>query len=334
MAVLILFFTAMATVLLVASISPERRKKLDLISRDLRALEKKAPDDQKYAIKENIAFFQAIKTVPGYIFWSLTRRRNIDPVELLEIADLPLPVWERELYTDLAHVERKDFPGLSKPLRNLLVKFLSDRKVTKVLDLGCGGMEVQRQVLVELKKQNKNCTPVFIGIDLAPQAWEAINNTFRSMKDDVDIRKINDISETKNYKPSKATVLFHCGDALEIASLHGKQFDVIISSRFRHHLDKKQKDILDHISLNIANYAIEYDDYRSAISWVAPISTAWYRPVLLNGAIFSQIRQPWKKELKSQNKMGVSQVQFFSPPGSYAKISKAKRISTNKKLGE
>jgi SAM-dependent methyltransferase len=308
------------------SVSPSRHKKLDFIVRDLQNLLKTARPDQVYAINENIAFFRAIKTIPGYVAWAATRRRNIVAKNLLEIADFPLPRWEKELYDDLAHVERKNFPGLTKPLRNLLVAYIKSKKSAILLDLGCGGMEAERQAIVELRKQGVQHSTAYVGIDLAPQAWDSIQDNFNELKGEVDIKKISDISDIERYKTDKPTILFHCGNALEIASLHGHRFDLIISSRFRHHLDGAGKKLLDHISLNIANELIEYDDYRSAFSWIAPLLTAWYRPILLNGAIFSQIRQPWKHDLRAtKSDTGKLTVKIFSPPGSYAKIALKKK---------
>jgi len=323
MKLLIICVVIIVGVAVIDAIRTKRQQKLKQIVQDLERLLQSKPDET-YAIQENIAFFKAIRTLPGYVIWALTRRRRIVASKLLEIADLNLPRWEKELYADLAHVERKNIPGLSKPLRNLLLEYVATEPV-KLLDLGCGSMEVERQLITELRKQGTVQPSLFVGVDLAPQAWDAIQETFAELQDVVVLKQIKNLSEVVDYKPQKPTILFFCGDALEAARLHGHLFKVVFSSRFRHHLNDSQKQLLDKLRVSIADYSIEYDDYRSAFSWILPLTTAWNRPILLNGAIFSQIRQPWKKDLKGHyGKFERTTIKLFSPPGSYARISTKK----------
>lgn len=317
-----IYFAIILIVVILFSVSyhvPKRTRKINAVISDLEALLLRSPEKDKYAIKENIVFFKALKSLASYVRWALGRRRKIIPDQLLEIADLSLPTWEKELYDDLAFVERKNFPGLSKPLKRMILSHLQTQQTT-ILDIGCGGMEVERQVIIDYLKNGTRGAPVFVGIDLAPQAWDAVNDTFRDMKDNVTLKQIKNIKELKSHYGDKPTILFHCGDALEIAQLHGERFDLIVSSRFRHHLNADQKNLFDHVGANIAKASIEYDDYRTALSWIPPLLTAWNRPILLNGAIFSQIRQPWKKDLIKERRDSKTKIVFFSPPGSYARI--------------
>jgi hypothetical protein len=317
MNILIAAVCILVIIIALVSLNPSRWRKLNEVVRDLEQYLKTAPKDQQYAIRALIVFFRASRTLPGYIFWALTTRRTLAPDKVLEIADLPLPRWEKELYIDLSHVERKDFPGLSKPLRKLLVERVSQRSVQKTLDLGCGGMEVERQVIKEILQKGKAQDVVFVGVDLAPQAWDAIQETFAEFNDKVVLKQIKELRTVDSIQPTKPTIVFYCGNALDISEMHGHYFDLIFSSRFRHHLDAEQKRRLDKLSDNLATEVIEYDDYRSATSWIPPLLTAWHRPILLNGAIFSQVRQPWKHELKDDAGMVTK---IFSPPGSYARI--------------
>jgi SAM-dependent methyltransferase len=312
----------------ILSVSPSRHRKLSEIVNDLKLLKASSRPEEIYALEENIVFFNAIKTLPGYIYWATTRRRKLQPKKLLEIADLPLPRWEKELYQDLNAVERRKFPGLTKPLRNLLTSFVGQNKSAIILDLGCGGMEAERQTLTQLSKSGAKHSTVFVGIDAAPQAWDAIQENLRELKDTLVIKQIPGLNNLEKYRSKKPTVLFVCDDAVELANIHGQRFDMIFSSRFKHHLDEEGKIKVDKVCREIANNAIEYDDYRTAFSWLPPISTAWYRPILLNGAIFSQVRQPSKKELKT--KQGNTVTKLFNPPGAYAKIySKSNELPAN-----
>jgi hypothetical protein len=309
----------LAALIVLPSLSRSRQRKLTLIIKDLEKLKAKASPEMQNAIAENITFFRAIKTIPGYIYWALTRRPAIDGQKLLEIADLPLPQWEQELYKDLSHVERKKFPGLLKPLCEFLLKGIKTKQYSTILDLGCGGMEVESQVLSALQRTGIKRPIVFVGVDSAPQAWGATQDTFAEFHNRVKVEQIKSLSVLKNYPAKKPTIFFYRGDALKSARSDGHNFDLVFSSRFRHHLSKSDKSKLDRISQQIPSTVIEYDDFSTAFSWIPPILTAWYRPILLNGAIFSQLRQPSKTELKNQKQKG-SDIKFFSPPGSYIKV--------------
>jgi SAM-dependent methyltransferase len=299
------------------SVNPRRNRKIDSIIEDLKKLKQNSSDDLQYAIDKNIEFFKYSRTIAGYFIWGMFKRNKIDPVKLLEVADLPLPRWEKELYSDLSHVEQKEFPGLSKPLRKLLISHTVSRKKTIILDLGCGSMEVERQVFSHSSKSNAGTVPVFIGVDSAPQAFEAITSNLKNL--DVEIKEIKSLDKIDKLHINKPTILFYCGDALEVADLHGHKFDLIISSRFRHHLTESEKNKIDSISRRLTNYVIEYDDYHTKVSWIPVVLTAWSRPILLSAANFSQIRQPSKKDLISQKRQKNIKIQIFSPPGSYAK---------------
>ncbi len=312
--------------LVVPSYYPGRQRKLTEIIADLEALLQATPTDKAYPIQENIAFFRSLRTLPSYVYWALTRRRKIIASKLLEIADLPLPRWEMELYKDLSYVESKEFPGLSKPLRQTILQHIQAHPEAKMLELGCGSMEVTRQVLQKLKLSGSDAKPVIVGVDLAQQSWDAIQVTFAALADFVEIRQAATLEVVEGFRPQKPTILFHQGDALEIAHLHGHKFDLLYSSRFRHHLDEQAKTRLDTVSRDLATSVVEYDDFRTAVSWIPPILTAWNRPVLMNGAILSQLRQPSKKELKlaKQHPDGVS-IDFYSPPGSYTRTYQQKQ---------
>jgi len=298
---------------------PSRQKKITEIIRDIENLLKVIPETERYAIIENIAFFRACRSLPGYIYWGVTRRKKIQPKRLLEIADLPLPKWEQELYNNLSIIERRNFPGLTKPLRNILIHEITHRGRRIILDLGCGSMEAERQTLHEIKRLKYNVNPIFIGVDSSPQAWDAIKSAFSEFSNFVHIKKIYN-KEDINKNPAKPTVYFYCADGLEAARQLKGKYDLLFSSRFKHHLNQNDKKKINKIYKEVP-LAIEYDDYRTKLGWILPLSTAWNRPILLNGAVFSQIRQPSKTTLlreKSNNKH--PKIKMFNPPGAYARV--------------
>lgn len=298
---------------------PKRQHKIGEIIRDLKNLSDKTTGAEKYAIAENIRFFEAQRTLHGYLWWGMFHRPKIIPGRLLEIADLPLPKWEKELYDDLTTIERRAFPGLSVPLRKLLLNEILKGNKKTLIELGCGSMEVERQVLIDLEKGAYNVVPVFIGVDQAPQAWDSIREVFSEFGDRVTVKKLKSPAEIKGSH-SKPTVYFYCDDALNAAKKFKGKYDLIFSSRFRHHLNDREKQQLEKIHKSTP-HAVEYDDYGSALSWVPPLITAWNRPVLLNGAVFSHIRQLTKKEVLNTRKNDKRiKTLIFNPPGSYAKV--------------
>ncbi len=305
----------------VLSLSPKRYKKIHDIIKDLEIQLGIASTDQKYAIQELLIFFRSIYTLPGFIAWGLLHRGKTDGTRLLELADLPLPKWEAELYSDLSHVERKAFPGLSKPLRNILVDYLNDNDKMPLLDLGCGSMEVERQALTHILRYDSDRKPLIVGIDVSADAFASIKENFADFAYKIRIQKILSLTDVNLINTDQPTILFYCGDALDVAQVHGHKFGMIFSSRFRHHLNSDDKKKLDMISHKHSHYVVEYDDFRTAASWLPPILTAWYRPVLLSAAQFSQLRQPAKQELIKQKRQSLShlEVKLFNPPGSYAR---------------
>lgn len=298
---------------------PSRQRKLNQIIFDLKKYYEVAPEEQKYAIRQNIRFFRACRTLPQYLFWGIINRPRIRGEELLEIADLPLPRWERELYENLTIVERRNFPGLTKPLRDLLFVQMIHHNRKVVLDLGCGSMEAERQVLGLLKADNFNTCPVFIGVDSAPQAWTVIMEVFSEFGDRVDVIRVKTPDNIKTAV-KKPTIYFYCHDGLNAARQLKGKYDLMFSSRFRHHLHRSGKKELDKLHIEVP-LAVEYDDYGTHLSWLPPLLTAWNRPILLSGAVFSHIRQPSKKSVKAvKRKNSNPKVKIFNPPGTYAKI--------------
>lgn len=305
----------------ILSISPKRIKKIQKIIYDLESLSRNAPNNQKYALNELLIFFRLIYTIPGFFWWGFTKRAKLDGLHLLELADLPLPIWEAELYRDLSHVERKPFPGLSKPLRNKIVEYLSENTGLPLLDLGCGSMEVERQSLSRILQDHSDYKPVILGIDLSADAYLSIKDNFVDFTPEIMIKQIDSLENIESMQYEQPTILFYQGDALDVANTHGHNFGMIFSSRFRHHLNEEAMRKLDSISHKYSHYVVEYDDYRTATSWIPPLMTAWYRPVLLSAAIFSQLRQPTKIELIKQKKQMVPhlEIKLFNPPGSYTR---------------
>lgn len=85
--------------------SNNRKKIIEEVLNDLESL-KNDPSLNQYAIDENIAFFDATKSIFRYIWWLITRAPKIDGEKLLEINDL-LPKWDLAMHRKLIEVEKK-----------------------------------------------------------------------------------------------------------------------------------------------------------------------------------------------------------------------------------
>ena len=313
---LYIIFALFIAVLSVCYFRPTKRKRLiGQIITDLKEYKEIAPRDEQYGVGENIRFFKASKHVITFLMWQLFYASSIDADNLLEIADLPLPRWERMLYKDLQRVERRRFPGLLRPLTTTL----SNLDARVFLDIGCGTMEVERQLMQALQAKGDKKPRVFVGLDMSGSAYEMIQKTFEHDSDKVSIHRIPSL-ESNIIKPfvdsghKKHQVLFVEADAMHAADPNNYPVDVVYSSKFKHHLKHSLKLPFDHAIAPLGKIVLEFDDYRTATSWIPISITAWKRPVLLNGGLLSRLRQPFKAKLSKQ-----PNVLFFSPPGSYIK---------------
>ena len=111
--------------------------------------------DRLYAIEENIRFAEAIKSLPSYVWWLLTKAPKIDGSRLLELTDFPVEEWDVRMHGRLMEVERDKKIKLIKPLVDKITEFIIQENRPLVLaNLGAGGMEVDRQVISNLLDKN------------------------------------------------------------------------------------------------------------------------------------------------------------------------------------
>src|ERR1035437_5089359 len=120
-------------------------KKLESFKSDL------AYKDNLYAIDENITFLIAIRHFTSYIWWLLNKPKNIVSTKLLELTDFPVEDWDIKMHNRLIEIERNKRIGLGKPLVDKILEYIHTENHQLVLvNLGAGGMEVDRQVIVNL----------------------------------------------------------------------------------------------------------------------------------------------------------------------------------------
>ena len=289
---------------------------IDAAILDLLEYRKSCDQQLYYSIDENIRFFEAARSLPRYIFWLLTEYSKINGHRILELSDFHLREgeWEKMLLGQLLTLERKNIPDLIGPLRKQLSKEI--RTITQqknepivVINMGCGGMETERRIALGLFKKPLTQPIIFIGIDSSPAAIKVAQQNLRSFsKEFTQLESltpdvIHSIKNIQTDKPVQFKVFI--GDALNIHNYAEPQtIDIIFHSKFHHHLSDQDKKRFDDMISNIACCTIEFDDYRGAYLPVLSILTGWNKPILLNGAVISSLRDPTKEDIKSYKKEG------------------------------
>lgn len=284
----------------------------------------------QYAIDELIHFFHAIQSWPKYLFWLFGRARTLDRARLLELTDLPFPRWDREMHLKLMEVESRDFPGLITPLVDRVVDAIlqkgSDPFVTA--NLGCGGMEVERQILKRLHAKKHSGQVVFIGFDISATVHEIAKDNLRNVESDIVIHEVASLDSEKlvgilAQEKKRHVVILAKNDIFALPN-HFKPgaFDVMYHTLFKHHLTAQQKENIDSVIEQLTRFGIEYDGYKSWPHILIPHTlTAWKYPAYFNGTIFSDFRYFTKQELRQQSRVGWS-LKIF-PVGTYLKEYKS-----------
>jgi len=296
-----------------------RKEQINRIISDLENMREKVPQEESYALEENIVFFRAIYSFYDYILWLISRARKIDKERLLELTDFPFPEWQRELHICLAEMEKKPFPGMITPLRDAIVNYIYENDPEILMDLGYGSMEVERQYLSILKEKGYSRKLIIIGIDLSPLVAELAIKNLEELGSFINIVKASTVSFSDILKfknKDKHTLILAQNNIFDLGHCFSdSQIDLIYYSKFKHHLTKNQREDLDHVVSSLGKNVIEYDDIYSFLNLLLPSLGAWKYPVLLNGAIFSRLRDPNRETLRSSEGNGWS-VKFFRN-GSY-----------------
>ena len=314
-------FLLLFAVYIASRIVPTKRKRMIReIIEDLGSL--KWGDD--YAVQENLVFFQATRSVFTYFYWLITRAPKIDSRRLKELSDYPFPKWDRELHIRLVQMEKKKFPGMITPLRNAVVDFVLKNDPKVIVDLGSGGMEIERQLIHELTHKRYQKPAIFVGIDRSSVAKEVAKNNLRDIAEFAEIHEIEYLdrrilAEMQSWNKNKHTIVMCKNDIFQLDRIFNpKSIDLLFYSKFKHHLAQDQKLHLDELTTKLAKVVMEYDDYRSWPLLIPQSIATWPYPLLMNGAVFSRLRDPTKRELLASNNGGWNN-KFFGI-GSYLRL--------------
>jgi len=308
-----------------------RLAQINEILKDLYELRESNFENQ-YAVEENIKFFEAMRSPLKYIKWLINERPKIDGSRLLELSDFHFHdgKWERILQQELLEIERWRFPDNLLQFRKELLKqiselskFYGDRTLL-LMGLGSGPMEIERQIINKLKKENSVQKIVFIGVDNSQTSLDVAKNNLNELNIpiiQVDSLKPNELEAIKvKYIGYQFIIILLKSDVFALNHFFSKKsIDLIYHSKFKHHFSGNQKKQIDDIVRYLSNRVIEDDMLNNLFMFIVPliIRSRWFHPILQNGGVFSSLRCPTKALLRlSQNEKEIVK---FRPDG-YLKI--------------
>jgi SAM-dependent methyltransferase len=308
----------------------KRGKLIDFILHDLVELKNNCQPELLYAVDENIKFFEAARRIWTYIPWLILRYPTIDKTKIKELADYQLHngLWEEYLLKALIKLEKSKKIDLVGPLRKELLTQIRNKaegatNPITVINVGCGAMEIERQILENLANQPLAVPVLFIGIDNSKTALAMASDnlkedrvpfsTSRELLSD-DVKQLQQVDQ-----PNK--VHFVLGDAVSsLTKIKPDSIDIVCYSKFIHHISDEDKASFREITTSVAKCVIEFDDYRGVYLPLMSLLTNWQNPILLNGAVFSSLRVPSRPELQEQQKETHSRSISVFPLKGYIKI--------------
>ena len=289
--------------------SQARTQQIKEILKDLEAL-KKHGFENMYALDENIKFFEAMRSPFKYIKWLVTEKSKIDGSRLLELSDFPLRHnrWEDILQRELLEIEQWKFPDnlarFRKSMLGLLQHLKSDKRLV-LINLGCGPMELERQIVKNYLTNNNQQKIVFVGIDMSDASLGLAEENIKSIS--IPLEKVSLLNSTilaelnsKHSNDQFYAVLFK-GDAMKGDQyLKNGEIDILFYTKFRHHLTNSQRTDFDKMALSSSDHIIEDDLLNNLFMFTVPLigRSQWKHPVLLNGGMFSALRCPTRKEVQ------------------------------------
>ena len=309
-------------------------KRLEEIGSAIEKLEQLKHDptftEKMYAIEANVEFLNAIKTVPRYINWLFTKASKLDSAKLLELTDFPVPEWDIKMHKRLIEIERRDRPGLVKPIVDAVVDEVSkaDRDMV-VADLGAGGMEVDRQVAIRVAKSSSVHKLTIVAFDKSATTREIARENLTDISAEVEIVETGILTQTeleslRKKAAKKVLIIMATNDIFDLGnSFPEKYFDIAYHSLFKHHLDKMEQEKFDGVIVGLTNKIVEYDGYRDMI--IIPLQTlvGWNYPHFLNAELFSNFRFETKNNVKKYAEE-KDRLSFYPSTGHYLLLNTIK----------
>ena len=244
-------------------------------------------------------------------------RLRKDRARIVELADLPFPRWQDVLLETLSWFEIW-IDIILRPIRQQIIREVFRLKEIKkapiaLASFGCGGMELERQVVFQLLRSRFNFPLLIVGVDYSTAIVDVINRKFANLvaKGMLEIEIIDHLENEEEFNllkqraaERKFTIALFRTDAFELQKLPEDSFDLVYHTRLRHHLTEMERENLDRLAIHLAPKFMELDDVYSFTGIVLMSVFLWRFPVVLNGGVLSYLRDLSKKELKAFAEQG------------------------------
>ena len=293
-----------------------RKEKINTILFELKVLRDSTSDpDRFYAIDANIEFYKSIKSIFSYIYWLFRIAPKLDPKKLQEINDL-LPEYTEEMHRHLVSIERKNFPGLIKDFVKRISDFvyLSNKDLI-MMNIGSGGMELERQIIEKLIKTRSKSRIIFVGDDMSDLSHKVAKENLRNLSEKISYYSFEELNlnyiERIQKMDNSNYIIIQCKNNFSklLNFFPENYFDLIYSSFFRHHLNSKEVDIVQSVGIKVSKSYFEYDGLRNLFQLIPQSLVAWSNVILLNGSVLSGLRYVEKNNLlKNINSVGSKNI--------------------------
>jgi hypothetical protein len=256
----------------------------------------------KEAVSENIGFFKSSYSFFSFYKWLYKKGPKIRRENLLELMDIDADSpYAVDLITSLAALEARVYPGMITPLVRKICRYVREEESMLIINLGSGAMEVEKQVIARLIRSENKKPVIFVGIDKLQRAHAFARQNLNVFGPDVDIieKEVMDddsLNMISANKKSLYTVVLCSNDVFSFDKRFiSTRFDLAFNCFFKHHFDVSSSEKIDSALKKFSKKVIEYDGLNNNFNSFTQTVFVWNNPVLLNGAVFSNLRYIKKK---------------------------------------
>lgn len=307
-----------------------RNEVIDSALKKLRIFEAENNDERRaYAIRENIVFLEAARSLPRYLWWLLRVAPKLDGSRLLELTDFPVEEWDIAMHERLIEMQKRKRPGLVTPLVSAITGYVqNESRDLVIVNLGAGGMEVDRQVVQWVLKTNHPHTLTIVAVDKSPVTRRIANKNLKELANDVEIIEAGELTQMeleriRENAQKKILIVMCANDIFELDQKFQPQyFDLVYHSLFLHHLNSVEQEKLECTIQAIGKRHFEFYGYRCWPVVVPQTIVGWNSPHFLNAELFSNLRFKKKREIIAHAHT-KGDVGFYSITGFYLKTGGA-----------
>ncbi len=273
-------------------------------------------EDFEYSRNENIIFFQNIFNIKSFFKWKKMHLPEMDTGKLTELTDFGNEKYSQELHYGMIKVERGLIPGFVTPLVNQVSNYIHSKNSDLLIaDIGSGSSEAMRQILKKVIKKGNRYKLTIVAFDQSKSSHAIAKKNIASLTPtptiiEAEILSQKELLHIRQNSNSNITVVFTTSNIFHLTNdFKDITFDISYHSFFKHHLDKEQKHKIDHILQEKSKIVFEYDGVHNISGMIIQALYSWKNPVLLNGAVFSNLLSPKKSDLEKNNQK--SNIKFY-----------------------